>query len=116
MNSRRKQIKDFLRDLVGKGKTIAGYGAAAKGLSILKSSNIGKETIRFFVDDSPAKQGLFTPETHIPIYNRGEIKDPDYFMILAPNYADVIISKEKDFINKGGKFIVPKNEITVIPA
>lgn len=116
VNARRKQIKDFLNNLVGEGKTIAGYGAAAKGLSILKSSEIGAEIIKYFVDDSPAKQGLFTPETHIPIYKRGDIKDPDYFMILAPNYADVIISKEKDFIKNGGKFIIPKKEITVYPA
>jgi SAM-dependent methyltransferase len=115
VNKRRQEIRDILQRIKREGKVIAGYGAAAKGLSLLKCSDIGKETISYIVDDSPAKQGLFTPETHIPVYRRDQVADPDYFMILAPNYADVIMSKEKDFIAKGGKFIVPKKEIMILP-
>ena len=53
------------------------------------------------------------PSDHIPIISRKEAnkKLPDYFIILAPNYSDVIIEKESEFIKKGGKFIIPKNEI-----
>lgn len=115
VNQRRKEIKDVLRELSKKGKVVAGYGAAAKGLSILKSSEAGKESIKFFVDDSPAKQGFFTPESHIPIYRRDEVKDPDYFMVLAPNYAEVIMQKEQEYIKRGGKFIVPRERIEIYP-
>lgn len=115
VNRRRKEIRELLRGLSRQGKVVAGYGAAAKGLSILKCSEIGKDAIRFFVDDSPAKQGYFTPETHIPIYRRDQVQDPDYFMVLAPNYAEVIIGKEQEFIRKGGKFIIPKERVEVYP-
>jgi hypothetical protein len=69
----------------------------------------------YFVDDSPAKQGFYTPTEHIPIISRKEAnkKLPDYFIILAPNYSDVIIEKEAEFVKRGGKFIVPKNEIEI---
>ena len=114
-----KRISNKLNKIVNnikkKGYTIAGYGAAAKGLTILKCSKLGNKHISYFVDDSPAKQGLYTPLDHIPIINRKEAskKLPDYFIILAPNYSDVIIKKEKKFMIQGGKFIVPKNEIEI---
>ena len=96
------------------GKKIAGYGAAAKGMTILKCSNIGKE-LDYFVDDSPAKQGFYSPVDHVPIISRkvANKKLPDYFIILAPNYSDIIIEKEKEFVNSGGKFIVLKKGVEV---
>jgi C-methyltransferase-like protein/putative zinc binding protein/methyltransferase family protein len=111
-----KQLRRTLKELKRQGKTIAGYGAAAKGLTILKCSGIGRETLDYFVDDSPAKQGWFTPVDHIPIISRedAESRLPDYFLILAPNYADVIIAKEARFHERGGKFIVPKGKVSII--
>lgn len=110
------ELRNLVLKLKKNKKTIAGYGAAAKGMTILKCSNIGNE-LSYFVDDSPAKQGWYSPVDHVPIISRKEAnkKLPDYFIILAPNYSDVIISKEKDFIKKGGKFIVPKNGIKILP-
>jgi len=109
------KLSKIVNNIKKKGFTIAGYGAAAKGLTILKCSNLGNKHISYFVDDSPAKQGLYTPLEHIPIINRKEAskKLPDYFIILAPNYSDVIIKKEEKFVTKGGKFIIPKNEIEI---
>ena len=110
-----KNLRNLVLKLIRKGKTIAGYGAAAKGMTILKCSNIGNK-LSYFVDDSPAKQGFYSPVDHIPILSRkdAEKKLPDYFIILAPNYSDIIIRKEKKFIKNGGKFIVPKNGIQII--
>lgn len=97
---------------------VAGYGAAAKGFSILKLAGLDGRQIKFFVDDSPAKQGKYSPVTHIPIISRAEADKqlPDYFIILAPNYAQLIMEKEKDseFRKRGGKFIVPVGEIEVV--
>lgn len=115
VNERRREISEVLRGIKDEGKIIAGYGAAAKGLSILRCSDIGSEIIPYFVDDSQAKQGWFTPWSHIPIHRRDEVKDPDYFMILAPNYAEVIMEKERAFVAKGGKFIVPRRQIEILP-
>jgi len=94
-------------------KSIAGYGAAAKGLSVLHFAGIGAESISYFVDDSPAKQGKYTPIEHIAVISREEAQEklPDYFFITAPNYADVIIEKEKNFRNRGGKFITVDGRI-----
>ena len=110
------KLRKIVEDIKKKGLTVAGYGAAAKGLTILKCSKLGKKHISYFVDDSPAKQGFYTPVDHIPIISRKEAnkKLPDYFIILAPNYSDVIIEKESEFIKKGGKFIIPKNEIKIV--
>jgi SAM-dependent methyltransferase len=111
-----RKLRQLLKDLKRQGKTIAGYGAAAKGLTILRCSGIGSETLDYFVDDSPAKQGWYTPLDHIPIISResAETNLPDYFIILAPNYADVIIAKEARFREQGGKFIVPKGAVTIV--
>ena len=95
------------------GKKIAGYGAAAKGFSVLKLANITGKYIDYFVDDSPAKQGKYTPVTRIPVISRleAESKLPDYFFITAPNYEDIIIQKELIFRQKGGKFITIDSRI-----
>ena len=110
------KLKNIVQNLKKKGMIVAGYGAAAKGLTILKCSGLGKKHISYFVDDSPAKQGLYTPVDHIPIISRKQAnkKLPHYFIILAPNYSDVIIKKEKEFIRRGGKFIIPKNELSIV--
>ncbi len=110
-----RRLRNLVLRLLKEGKKIAGYGAAAKGMTILKCSNIGNK-LRYFVDDSPAKQGFYSPVDHVPIIsrNKAQKKLPDYFIILAPNYSDIIIAKEKKFIQNGGKFIVLTNDIKVV--
>lgn len=111
-----EKLKKALEGLKAQGKRLAGYGAAAKGFTILRCSGIDEKTLDYFVDDSPAKQGWFTPIDHIPIISRQEAegKLPDYFVILAPNYAKVVIEKEKKFRENGGKLIVPIGEIEIV--
>lgn len=106
-------LNKLLTDFKSQGKKIAGYGAAAKGFSILHLAKITEKHIDYFVDDSPAKQGKYTPVTHIPIISREQAENqlPDYFFITAPNYAKVIIEKEQKFIENGGKFILEDGEI-----
>src|SRR3989338_5366610 len=105
-----------LKDLKKQGKKLAGYGASAKGLIILRVAGIGKDLIDYFVDDSPAKQGWFTPVDRIPIISRtqAEKRLPDYFVILAPNYAKIIMEKEKKYRDAGGKFIVSVGAIDIV--
>lgn len=111
-----KKLRLLIMNLKKEKKIIAGYGAAAKGMTIIKSSGIGKKHISYFVDDSEAKQGLFTAGDKIPIISRkqAEKKLPDYFIILAPNYAKFIIKKEKKYIENGGKFIIPTGNIEIV--
>lgn len=99
-----RSLRAKIREFKDQGKTVAGYGAAAKGFSILSLAGITDE-IDFFVDDSPAKQGKFTPVNHIPVLAREKVKkDPDVFVITAPNYAEIIKNKEKAF---KGEWITP---------
>ncbi|MDC3298700.1 class I SAM-dependent methyltransferase [bacterium] len=109
-----EKLFDVVEGLKKNGKSIAGYGAAAKGFSVLQLAGIDASHISYFVDDSPAKQGKFTPITHIPVISRkaAESRLPDYFFITAPNYVDVITKKEEQFRDNGGQFILCDGSIT----
>ncbi|MBI4120937.1 MAG: methyltransferase domain-containing protein [Parcubacteria group bacterium] len=111
-----KKLRKTLEDLKKGGAKLAGYGAAAKGFTILRCSGIDGKFLDYFVDDSPAKQGWYTPIDHIPIISRKEAEKrlPDYFVILAPNYAKVIVEKEKKFHKAGGRFVVPIGNIDIL--
>ena len=99
------RLMDLLAGLKAKGKRIVGYGAPAKGNTLLNYFNIGSDIIDYIIDDSPSKQGLYTPGTHIPVQASSMLKEnpPDYILILAWNFADSIIKKCQDFEN----FIIP---------
>ena len=107
-----KNLKSTLIKLKSKNKKIVAYGASAKSGTISRCANIGSDLIDFYIDDSPSKQGLYTPIYHIPILSRKEgfKKKIDYILILAVNYAQIIMKKEEEFKKKGGKFIIPRGE------
>lgn len=112
-NEEAKKLNELITKLKAEGASIAGYGAAAKGFSILKLAKIDERHIDYFVDDSPAKQDKYTPVSHIPVVSRETAVRtglPDYFFITAPNYKDIIIKKEKA-LGYQGKFITDKSEI-----
>ncbi len=108
----RIKLLTLLHDLKKKGKTIAGYGAPAKGNTLLNFFAIGNEILEFIVDDSPHKQGRYTPGKRIPIVSSAELQQnpPDYLLIIAWNFSDSIMKKNETFRKKGGKFIIPVPE------
>lgn len=99
----------LLKKLKKSGKTIAGYGAPAKSTTLLHYFGIGTETLDFIADDSPYKQGLFTPGTHIPVVKPDMLytKKPDYLLILAWNFADSLMDMHARYKKQGGHFIIP---------
>jgi hypothetical protein len=109
-------LKKMLADLKAEGKMIAAYGAPAKGNTLLNYFDIGPDTLEYVVDDSPWKQGLYTPGMHIPVVGAEEIsrRCPDYLLILAWNFAEPIMRKQSAFHDAGGKFIVPAPEPVII--
>ena len=111
-----KKLQDLLKRLKSEDKRIVSYGAPAKGNTLLNYYKIGAGLIDFIIDTTPLKQGLYTPGSRIKIYPPDKLKDarPDYLLLLAWNYAETIISNEKEFSNQGGKFIVPVPEIRII--
>lgn len=110
----KREFKNIIFNLRIQNKTMALYGVAAKGLTVLTYTRAGIEYFPYGVDDSPAKQGYFTPVSHIPIIARKDVaKDPDYFIVLAYNYIDVIREKEEDFL-KGGGHLINIMDLTII--
>ncbi len=108
LKNRMKLIK-LLTTLKLEGKTIAAYGAPAKGNTILNFFGIGPELIDFIIDDSPWKQGLFSPGKRISVVPSEELykQKPDYLLILAWNFAPSIMKNHEKYKNRGGHFIVP---------
>lgn len=105
----KKDLKFLLKKLKSQGKTIVGYGAPAKGNTLLNYFRIGAETLEYIVEDSQYKLGLYTPGMHIPVVEPGKIQQtkPDYVLILAWNFAEPIMKKMDGYKKKGGKFIIP---------
>lgn len=103
------KLLTLLRKIKREHKSIAGYGAPAKSTTLLHFFGIGRETLDFIADDSPYKQGLFSPGKHIPVVSPEEIfkRKPDYVLILAWNFADSIMKMHDKYKRTGGTFIIP---------
>ena len=110
-------FKAQLNELAAAGKSIAGYGAPAKATTWLYHFGIERGTLQFIVDDSPLKQGLYSPGLHIPIVSQDVLLEqmPDVLVILAWNFADVIMEKNAAFREKGGQFLIPVPEVRLCP-
>jgi hypothetical protein len=78
--------------------------------------DIGSDLIDFIIDDSPLKQGLYSPGMHIPVLSSAAIaeKKPDYLVVLAWNFASSIIAKNAAFHQAGGRFIIPLPTVEVV--
>lgn len=109
IDQNKKDLNRLLKQLKSKGKSIIGYGAPAKGNTLLNYFNIGPEILDYIVDDSSYKQGLFTPGMHIPVVSSAEIlkTKPNYIFILAWNFAESIMKKLIWYKRDGGRFIIP---------
>lgn len=105
----REGLRLMLRSIREQGKRIAAYGAAAKGATLLNYVGVGRETIDFVVDRNVHKQGKFMPGMKIPISPPGRLLEemPDFVLVLAWNFADEIIDQQREYRERGGRFILP---------
>ena len=114
IKSKIKLLK-ILNQIVKTKKTIIGYGATAKAVTVLNYCDINNDLIPFFTDTTPDKINNYMPGKKIKIikYKKNILRKFDYAFLGAWNFKKEIISKEKEFIKKGGKFIthVPKPRI-----
>ena len=103
------KLLSYVMEAKSLGKSIAGFGAPAKATTLMYHFGLGPEEIDFIVDDSPLKQGMYTPGIHIPVLQSKALyrKKPDIVLILAWNFAESIMKKHKEFLNQGGEFLVP---------
>jgi SAM-dependent methyltransferase len=112
----RDDLLDLLRRLKSEGRSIAAYGASAKGSTLLNFYGIGRETLDFVADRSTAKQGRLTPGCHLPIVGPDELlqRRPDFALLLTWNFAAEILKQQQAYRDAGGKFIVPLPEVRVV--
>lgn len=112
----KKDILKFLNQAKEEGKKIVGYGAPAKGNTLLNYCGIRTDFIDYTVDRNPYKQGHFLPGSHIPIEEPNKIKEtkPDFLFILPWNLKNEIMEQMAFIRQWGGKFVVPIPKIEVI--
>jgi len=112
----KRQLVEMLTSIKQQGKSIVAYGAAAKGATLINYAGIDTETIDFVVDRNVHKQGKFMPGKHLPIAAPERILEvmPDFVLILPWNFTDEILEQQAEYRSKGGKFIVPIPEPSVI--
>jgi SAM-dependent methyltransferase len=114
----RASLRASLVDLRNEGYTLAGYGASAKGVTLLTTSQVPPGSLDFCSDTTPEKQGTRIPGFGIPVISPEDARDrePDVYVLLAWNYRDEILAKESDFLKRGGRFLVPIPEPQLVGA
>lgn len=110
----KRRLLEFLIGVKRQGKRVAGYGAPAKGNTLLNYCGVRTDFIDYTVDRSPHKQGLLLPGTRIPIYPPDRIKEtkPDYVLILPWNIREEVMQQMAHIREWGGRFVVPIPEVT----
>lgn len=118
--SRVENVKESLRTtlelLSRNGEKVMCYGASAKGISLLNYCNIPKEFIHSIVDDTPEKQGKWTPGTRIPIvdFSHFEKERPQHILLTAWNFSSELIEKTKSHRARNGTYILPIPEVRIV--
>jgi hypothetical protein len=112
----RDGLVTLLSELRSQGKSVAAYGAAAKGATLLNYSGVGLEYLDYVVDRNTHKQGRHMPGVHLPIHDPVRLLEdqPDYVLLLPWNFKDEILSQQETYIDRGGRFIVPIPEPHVL--
>jgi SAM-dependent methyltransferase len=112
----KKETVDFIKQEKLKGKKICGYGASSKGNTLLQYFKLDETLLDAIAERSPFKYGHKTIGTNIPILSEEDVRNmnPDYMLVLPWHFISEFIEREHEFLNRGGKFIVPCPKFEVI--
>ena len=112
----RKTLPELIRKLKSDGKRVIGYGASAKGNTLLNTSGLGAADLDYIIDNTPFKQGKVAPGSWIPVRPPQRLLEdqPDYALLLAWNFAPEIIGREQEYQKRGGRFILPIPEPRIV--
>ena len=115
-NRRAASVRSFLEHAVANGRTVVGYGAAAKGNTLLNYCGVSTREIGYVVDRSPHKQGHFLPGTHLPVFAPEKLLSdrPDYVIVLAWNLLDEVQASLPEVREWGGSFVTTMPSLTVL--
>jgi SAM-dependent methyltransferase len=111
----KREVLGFLVSAREEGKTVAGYGAAAKGVTLVNYCGIRKDLVEYVVDRSEHKQGLYMPGSRIPVRPPEHVSEtkPDYLLILAWNLKDEIMAQMSHVREHGTRFVIPVPHVEV---
>lgn len=112
----RGRQRAFLDEAASTGRTVGGYAAAAKATVLLHAIGADVGDIAFVVDRSPHKVGRHIPNTGIPVLDVAElaVRQPDYAIIFAWNFAEEIVAQRADYVAAGGRFVLPVPAVEVL--
>ena len=112
----KRALIERLRQLHAQGKRVAGYGAPAKGNTLLSFLELDASVIEYIADRSPLKQGRVTPGRHIPVVAPDRLLEdrPDYVLLLAWNFADEVLAQQAEYRRRGGRFIIPVPDVSIV--
>lgn len=116
VEERRRGLMDLLGRLRDQGRRLAGYGASARGNTLLNYYGLGPDWLDYIVDRNELKQGLYTPGMHVPVLPTEElVRDrPDDVLLLAWNFAEEILEQQEDYLSAGGRFVLPIPEVKIL--
>lgn len=116
MEKTKREILSFLIKAKNENKTVVGYGAPAKGNTLLNYCGIREDFLDYTVDISPHKQDCFLPGVHIPIFSPEKIREtkPDYIFILPWNWKEEIVEQMKFVREWGAKFVTPIPSVEIL--
>ncbi len=116
INKTKEDMIKLLKKLKKENKKVYGYGASGRGTIIMNYCKLDKSFLDYVVDDAPAKRGKYTPGTHVKIISWDDLKDvgyPDYFVLFAWPFHAEIAKKRSEYLNNGGKFIIPLPKVKI---
>jgi len=114
----KRRLTDLLKKLKCEGLTVAGYGASGRANTMIQYCEITEELVGFMIDDAPAKEGFFTPGSHLEIFPSSILagdEAPDYVLVFAWSFFDEILKRNQSFIEGGGKMILPLPTVRIYP-
>lgn len=114
IQSKQGELTQLLSELKKDDVSIYAYGAPAKGNTLLNYFDITTDLVDKCVEINELKVGRYLPKSHIPIIKENPDDLPDYYLLLAHNFASEIINRNLDLIDNGLKFIVPFPEVTIV--
>jgi hypothetical protein len=113
---RKERLMDLFARLRARGRRVAGYGASGRANTMIQYCGLDRSHIDYVIDDAPAKWGYYTPGAHFEIRSNEILRNapPDYLLIFAWGYFSEIADKCRDYLEGGGRMIVPLPDVRLI--